>query len=160
MSPPPDGVNAQSRWPCRTASRTYSLYRSLPSADVLAPSIDTKTSAATLLSVQGKQVLVFQPVPRGVVPTTCAISVLINDRKYKYIFIFPKKKFSTRVKNSLVSRKNHGCRWYIWHLILWWNASLQTFKWIRFWSIVFVMNVEKIVYGSTIFVFFVFWCVS
>ena len=26
MSPPPDGVNAQSRWPCGTATRTYSLY--------------------------------------------------------------------------------------------------------------------------------------
>ena len=27
MSPPPDGVNAQSRWPAvRTATRTYSLY--------------------------------------------------------------------------------------------------------------------------------------
>ena len=26
MSPPPDGVNAQSRWPCGTATHTYSLY--------------------------------------------------------------------------------------------------------------------------------------
>ena len=26
MSPPPDGVTAQSRWPCGTAIRTYSLY--------------------------------------------------------------------------------------------------------------------------------------
>ena len=26
MSPPPDGVNAQSRWPWGTAIRTYSLY--------------------------------------------------------------------------------------------------------------------------------------
>ena len=26
MSPPPDGVTAQSRWPCGTATRTYSLY--------------------------------------------------------------------------------------------------------------------------------------
>ena len=26
MSPPPDGVNSQSRWSCRTASRTYGRY--------------------------------------------------------------------------------------------------------------------------------------
>ena len=30
MSPPPDGVNAQSCWPCGTAIRTYSLYKQNP----------------------------------------------------------------------------------------------------------------------------------
>ena len=30
MSPPPDGVTAQSRWPCGTAIRTYSLYGLAP----------------------------------------------------------------------------------------------------------------------------------
>ena len=30
MSPPPDGVTAQSRWPCGTAIRTYSLYVGTP----------------------------------------------------------------------------------------------------------------------------------
>ena len=29
MSPPPDGVTAQSHWPCGTAIRTYSLYRNM-----------------------------------------------------------------------------------------------------------------------------------
>ena len=30
MSPPPDWVNAQSCWPCGTATRTYSLYKQNP----------------------------------------------------------------------------------------------------------------------------------
>ena len=64
-------------------------------ADALAPCV-ARASAAMVLTMQKKT---SPSLPSGKISTS--ISVLRNDRKHKYIFMFPKNDFSARSKHTL-----------------------------------------------------------